>query len=378
MRLSPRLPIAIAAALAVFPTSRAAAQTSDALYARINALSGWETRGYRFDAGLSVKSVSQWNLPLVLVAPIGRKMSVDLTTHVASGRISSYGAGTETLSGLTDTQVRLLYTLERDRLVTSLSVNLPTGKHSVSTSQFQVSGAVGGNYLSFPIANFGTAFGVTGGVAYAQPVGAWNLGLSGSLRYLRDYAPFSDQPVSYSPGVEGRIRGGVDRLLGQRARILLGLTVSSFSTDVFTGTGTFVSGWYDPGTRYIGDLAYVRVVGRATLTFAAWDFYRRAGSTTAGSSLETKENVLNGELRAAYPVKPRLELEPMVAFRQWNPADYRGGRLYSGGVTARYGLTDRLSATVAGRLDDGWVFARGRGVANLSGYGFTMFLRYQR
>ncbi len=375
--MSNRLPIALAAALAAFP-ARAAAQTSDALYARINALSGWEIRGYRFDPGLAVKSVSQWSVPLVLIAPVGRKMSVDLTTQVASGSISSYGAGTETLSGLTDTQVRLLYTLERDRLVTSLSVNVPTGKHSVSTSQFQVAGAVGANYLSFPIANFGTAFGVTGGVAYARPAGAWNVGLSGSLRYLRDYAPFSDQPVSYSPGLEGRVRGGVDRLLGQRARILLGLTVSTFSTDVFTGTGTFVSGWYDPGTRYIGELAVVRVVGRATLTFAAWDLYRRAGTTNALSNPETKENVLNGELRLTYPLRPRLELEPLVGFRQWSPADYRGGRLYSAGVTARVGLTDRLSATVAGRFDDGWVFARGRGFANLTGYGLTMFLRYQQ
>lgn len=266
----------------------------------------------------------------------------------------------------------------RDRLVGTLSFNLPTGKHSVSTSEFQVSGAVGANYLSFPIANFGTAFGVTGGAAYAQRLGGWSLGLSGSLRYLGSYSPFNDQPVSYNPGLEGRVRGGVDRLLGQRSRLLMGLTVSTFSTDQFTGTGTILSGWYTPGTRFIGDLAFVRVVGRSTVTFAAWDFYRLAGTSNAGTNQETKENVLNGELRVSYPVTSRVQLEPMVAARQWSPADYRGGRLYSGGLLARVGVSDRLSATLAGRYDDGWVFARGRGFANLTGYGASMYLRYQR
>jgi hypothetical protein len=68
----------------------------------------------------------------------------------------------------------------------------------------------------------------------------------------------------------------------------------------------------------------------------------------------------------------------MVAFRQWSPADYRGGRLYSTGVSARYGINDRLSAILSGRLDTGWVYARDRGFADLTGSGFTLWARYQR
>lgn len=355
-----------------------AAQASDALYARFGALSGWEIRGYNFDPGITTKSVSQWNVPLVVVTPVGRKLSLDLTSHYASARIETYGGGSETLSGLTDTQLRLLYTVNRDRLVGSLLLNLPTGKHSVSSSQFQVAGAVGANYLSFPLANFGTAFGLTGGFAYAQRAGGWNLGLSGSLRYVGTYSPFSNDTLSYEPGLEGRVRGGADRLLGQRARILLGLTVSSFSTDTYTGSSAIISGSYAPGTRFIGDLALIGVVGRATVTLAAWDFYRLAGVSNGSSNPDTKENVFNSELRLTYPVTRRLQLEPMAGFRQWNPADYRGGRLYSGGLLARLGLTDRLSAAASGRYDSGWIFARARGSADLTGYGAQLFLRYER
>jgi hypothetical protein len=295
-----------------------------------------------------------------------------------SGRVETYAGTTQTLSGLTDTQLRLLYTLSRDRLVGSVSFNLPTGAHAASTDQYQVAGAVGSSYLSFPVSNSGTAFGVTGGMAYAQRAGGWNVGLSGSVRYLGSYSPFSDNALSYRPGVEARVRAGAERGLGERSRLLLGATVSTFSTDMYTGSSALVSGSYAPGTRVIGELAFVQVLGRSTLTLAAWDFYRLAGDTSGISNPDTKENVLNGELRLTCPVARKLRIEPMIGFRQWNPSDYLGGRLGSGGVRVQAGLTDRWSAAAAGRYDAGWIFDRASGRASLQGYGVLLSLRYEQ
>src|SRR5260370_27818021 len=171
-------------------------------------------------------------MPLVLVTPVGRSVAVDLTSYLVSGGVESYGGTTETLSGLTDTQLRMLYTVRRDRAVGSLSFNLPTGTHALSTSQFQVNGAVGSTYLAFPVSSFGTSLGVTGGLAYAQRFGEWNLGVSGSLRYLGSYAPFSNDTLTYSPGLEGRVRAGADPLLGPQAQLLLAGPVKSFSNQV--------------------------------------------------------------------------------------------------------------------------------------------------
>src|SRR6266568_3280772 len=330
---------------------RLGAQGSGALYARFNAVSGWETRGFVFDPGASTRSLWEWSIPVVVVLPLGSKASLDVTAHYAHGRLETS-------------------TASRDRLVGSVSFNLPTGAHTLSTSQFTVAGGVGSNYLSFPVSNFGTAFGMTGGLAYAQHAGPWNLGVSGSVRYLGTYAPLAADSLSYSPGIEGRVRAGVDRLLGAKSRLHLGLTASTFSTDVYTGSSALISGSYSPGTRLIGDLSLLRVVGRATVTLAAWDLYRLAGVGMTGSNPETKENVLNAELRLGYLVARRLQVEPMLALRQWNPSDYLGGRLRSGGVTARAGLADRLSLVVAGRYDAGWIFDSGaKERVNLTGYG---------
>jgi hypothetical protein len=359
-----------------------AAQGSQAVYARTNALTGFEWRAFNFDSGLSVSRASQWHIPIVAVAPLGRRFSVDVSaSYVGSDLTTGTGpaAATESITGFTDTQVRFLYSVQRDRLATTLSFNLPTGQRSVSTSQFAVSGAVGSNFLSFPVATLGTAFGATAGLAYAARAGAWNVGFAGSLRYSGSYEPFADDSLSYSPGMEGRLRLGLDRLLGQRTRVLVGLTGSTFSTDEYSGVGSFVGAtWYKPGTRFIGDLALLHLVGRTTVVVAVWDYYRLAGDRPDTSAAATKENVLNAELRVGFPVAARLQLEPTVAFRQYSPGDYRGGRLYSGGLTAHIALSDRLSGQLTGRLDRGWVYAEGRGSADLTGYGFSVLVRFQQ
>jgi hypothetical protein len=353
-----------------------AGQGAAGLYTRWNGLTGFEYQGYHFSGNLGVQDATQWSLPLVVVAPIGRQMSLDLTTRVAHSEIT--GATTTTFSGLTDTQLRLLYTLGRDRAVASLSLNLPTGSRSLTTTEFQVASAIGSNFLSFPVSNLGTAFGLTGGVAYATQAGGWSVGLAGSVRYLGSYRPFSDQDVSYNPGLEARLRAGADRVIGQRSRLLLGLTFSNFSTDQFSGAGSLVSGWYRPGSRFIGDLGYSYTMGRTTFALAAWDFYRLAGNTIGGSSPESKENIFNAEVRVGRQLTPKLVVEPLIAFRQWSPADYRGGRLYSFGLNGRLGLNDQWSANASARIGPGWVLEPGRGRDDVTATGITLFVRYQR
>jgi len=369
----PTLSLVVLAA-ATGGADRAAAQ--DALYQRATALSGWELRAYRFDGTLPNEAVTQWSVPAVVVVPVGRRLSLDLTTYFAHSSLETSGGPTIDASGFTDTQLRAVYTLARDRAAASLALNLPTGSASLSDDEFQVSGSVASNFLSFPVSNFGTAFGVTGGMAYAQALDGWNLGLSGSVRYLGSYEPFIGDTAVYEPGLEYRVRGAADRLLGDRSRLFVGLTLSTFSTDQLSGSAALASGSYQPGTRLIGALGFSRVLGRSTLSLTLWDFYRSAGESDTSAAPDSKENILNLELRLALPTG-RVELEPMVAYRQWNPADYLGGRLYSAAVAVRAGLGERFSARLGGRFDDGWITDRLTGSADVRGFGASLFLRYQ-
>jgi hypothetical protein len=72
-------------------------------------------------------------------------------------------------------------------------------------------------------------------------------------------------------------------------------------------------------------------------------------------------------------------IEPLLGFRQWNPSDFLGGRLYTFGLNSRFGLNDRLSGVVTARFGPGWVSdAAHQGRADVSAAGLSVFLRYQR
>ena len=107
--------------VAVALASPLAAQGNTALYSSWSGLGGFEYQRYGFDKGYTVQSGSQWSLPLVLVAPLGSHASIDLTTHYAHTAVTDTASLTH--SGLTDTQLRLLYTLGAQRAVASISVD---------------------------------------------------------------------------------------------------------------------------------------------------------------------------------------------------------------------------------------------------------------
>ena len=366
--------VLVAATLA----SPLAGQGNTALYSSWSGLGGFDYQRYGFDKGYAVQSGWQWSLPLVLVAPLGSHASIDLTTHYAHTEVTD--TATLTHSGLTDTQLRLLYTIGAQRAVASISINLPTGTKSFPTSSYGVASGVSSTYLSFPVNNLGSGFGLTTGLAYAAPAGGWNLGLAGSVRVQANYRPFTDDSMNYRPGLEGRLRLGADRLLGERGRLLLGLTFSTFSTDEFSGGSSAQGSTFNPGSRFITEFGYAYSWGSTSVTFGAWDYYRMAGSSGVATQSDTKENVFNTELRLARQLSRRFAIEPLASFRQWSPADFRGGRLYSFGANLRFGLSDQWSGVASGRFGTGWIYDPRPlvGRSDVTATGLSLYLRYQR
>ena len=377
--MRPMLRTAVVALLVCAGAGSLHGQASDALYTRWAGYSGFQFQSYSISETPSVKT-SEWAIPFVVVAPLGDRMSADLTTHYANAKVTD-ASGDHTLNGLTDTQVRLLYTLNRDRAIVSLSINLPTGQHTLTSDQFRVYTALGTNYLSFPVADFGTAFGATAGVAFATPAGGWNLGASGAIRYSGSYVPLdTNPPTTYKPGIEFRGRLGADRLVGQSSRILVGLTASTFSNDQLTGSGSFGSGSLAPGLRLIADAGWVSAIGSSTLSITVWDYYRGRGTLQDSAKTDSinSENVLNAEARFAIPATSQVSIQPLVGVRAWSPGQ-NGGTFLVGGLAARFGLSDQLSANLEGRYSSGKALQQvgTAQLVNFTGASVQVMLQYQ-
>jgi hypothetical protein len=323
-------------------------------------ITGVQARSYNIEDGPETR---QFAFPLAFAMPVSERLSFDIGAYYASTKSDG-----NTLSGLTDTQVRASYVFGRDALVATLMINLPTGK-TQDFAQTTTSGAAAANFLSFPVNAYRTGTSVTGGLAAATELGSWNVGIAGSVRMSGEYEPFSDVNTKYSPGTEARLKLGLERLLGT-SRLTFGLTFSTFGNDNFEDLGAGGSAEYQPGSRFIGEVAMAFLAGSGSVSGYVWDYYR----ASAGGSTN-KENILSLGANGSWPIGSNMRLEPLVETKFWSPEE-GNGRLFGAGAALRIPLGARMTISPGGRFDFGSTEFRDGSDHNLTGWGFSVLLRY--
>jgi hypothetical protein len=268
---------------------------------------------YRLDAP-SNTTISEFAVPIYAIVPITSRLSFDVGTSYTNARVEQTGTTklVSTISGLTDTQIRGNLVLGNDFVVVTGGVNLPTGKSTVSTDQRLAAGLIGSEFLAFPIAQMGTGFGGTGGIAMAVPIGAdWNFGVGASMRRSAQYDPFDltgAQVLHYQPGNEYRVRAGLDHPLGT-GRFALGVTYSSFGDDNLGGS------IYNTGNRVLAQLDVNDALGPGRFSLSGWNLFRARGTIADGTVID-KEDISSGTL--AYGIDAGgVIIEPNVEGRTW-------------------------------------------------------------
>jgi hypothetical protein len=362
MRISMRSALVILGALVV----AGPVEAQENMVSTRSVVTGIQARSYKIEDGTETR---QFAFPLAFAMPLNERLSLDIGAYYASTESED-----NTLSGLTDTQIRASYVFGRDALVATLMVNLPTGK-TQEFDQTSTSGAAAANFLSFPVNAYRTGTSVTGGLAAATELGSWNVGVAGSVRMSGEYEPFSDLDTKYSPGTEARVKLGLDRLLGS-SRLTFGLTFSTFGNDNFEDLGGGGSGEYQPGNRLIGEMAVGFQAGGGSITGYLWDYYR---SDAGGSG--NKENILTLGASGSWLVGSNMRLEPLVETRFWSPEE-GNGKLFGFGTALHMPLGDRFTLSPSGRFDFGSTQFPDPPVSdgsdhNITGWGFSVLLRYE-
>lgn len=280
-----------------------------------------EMVSYALKANGAEKTISQLVSPIAVVLPVGDHLSFDVATAYASSRVEMKGAtaGSSSVSGLTDTQLRGSYVFGEDAVVLTAGLNLPTGQATANEKQFLAAQNISNDFLLFPIGTMGAGFGATGGIALARPLGAWNLGVGGSFRHSADFAPFEyndGQKAHYQPGDELRVRLGVDRSFGVSSA-MFGATYSSYGNDRSAGAT------FNTGNRLVFQGGYASRVGNVGYTLNAWNLTRTRG-TRADGRVAPSENITNVALSGSF-TRGAVALEPMLEARHLARASVAAG-----------------------------------------------------
>ena len=325
---------------------------------------------YRVRAPVN-ETISEFTTPIFVVIPVSSTLNFDVGTAYAWARVSPNGSNTEatsTISGLTDTQVRANLALGTDFVILTAGLNLPTGRESATQAQQLAAFRIGSDFLAFPISNMGTGLGLTGGVALASPVGAWNLGAGASVRRSSAYEPVvaaGDARLRFEPGNEYRARVGIDHAFGT-GRVAFGVTYSKFGDDDLGGS------IYNTGDRYVAQAGFNTSYGGAKLLVNAWNLYRRSGAIFTGERTGP-EDIANLLVGVGVTTRGGV-IEPSVELRRWTEENLSASTLGTLGI--RYDVASGgISITPSAGYTFGRFAATG-GNADLSGFKAALALRW--
>ncbi len=326
----------------------------------------WAT--YKFGASPTVKTVTQLAIPFAVVLPFGERFAIDVSSSYATTEVKAAGAKTSSINGLTDTQLRGNLTLGDNRVVLTFGLNLPTGQYTVAEHGQEAAGSIGNNFLLYPVSSMGSGFGTTGGVAFAQTLGNWNLGLGGSFRHSSPFDAYkvATTTLRFTPGDEFRVRVGLDRPVGDGS-VNIGVTYSKFGSDAADST-TFAT-----GDRALAQAVWFTPVGtNADLTISGWNLYRAAGQIIGGKA--PWENVANGNIAFGFHVGG-VYVQPSAEGRLWQVDGTRAGTLGNVGVRLRL-TVGALSINPSATYGIGRLYPLGGGdPADISGFKGSIVIR---
>jgi hypothetical protein len=358
----------LALLLASLPASPAPAQVREG-----QLFGGVESRSLRFDGLPVLRRLRQTVVPVGAVIPAGR-FTFDLGSSWASTRMDRLDGTSHSVDAFTDTQVRGAVVIGREVAVATVLVNLPTGLDRASPRDYTVIGAISPGLLGFPVASYASGFSVTTGLAGAVQTGNWSMGLAASFRLGSEFTPYADAegPITYKPGVEGRVRAGLDGVIGQ-SRLSAGVTYSTFGDDHFGQSGA-LRGEYRPGPRWVAEAALLAPVGSSTLELSAWHFRRSAGDST-GSSARNRENLTGAEALLSIPLAHWIAFEPALMGRRSNP-QAGSASMWGVGAGFRLRLAGSLSLSPSMRFDRGEIEDPAGNQVDLRGWYFSAFVRW--
>lgn len=257
---------------------------------------------YSFSPGLGFEDIAELSIPVVAHLPLSSRTDLLVSTGYAS--LSSTGSGGNDdlrLSGILDTEARLSYELLPGRLSVLASGVLPSGIQSVQSEQVPLLALISNEALDMSTVRFGGGGGLGLGFSGAVPVGRMALGVAATLRQEFAYGPVSDTPTELDPGIESRIRVGLEGPVGDVGYLRLAGVLSRRGEDRIDGDGQGAS-----GSLWTGYAALERALTSSTLVLYLFESFRtgpRIEGTAFGPTVLPRSNVFAVGGRWAFPLR---------------------------------------------------------------------------
>jgi hypothetical protein len=242
-RWTPGAALVLRTLAALSLAARPATAQSDLLLDGPRFAPGVAVETFRFDAAdqVGIESVTLVSTPFAASARMGR-LRLGVQGAWAEASLESAAGTRSTLSGLTDTEVRVDVSVIRDQLTLTLRGLAPSGATGFSAEEFVVAGVVASDLLPFRVSSWGNGGGVALGATYTRRFGGLGVGAGVDWRRSGTFTPLSAVQAEYQPGDRVAIQLALDGNLTGAARASLRLGYRDFGDDLIDGGGLFQAG----------------------------------------------------------------------------------------------------------------------------------------
>ena len=241
------LSTALAVVLAGIPLASPGTVSGQAMPWSAGVGAGYET--YRFgDAeSIGVESISLFAAPFGVRTQLFGRTSLEITGSFARGSLVKPNGDEATISGLTDTNIRVsVPVLGPDFVTVSGIVSLPTGHTTHSLEEAEVAAVIAADLLPFRVSQWGSGGGAGVGTTIARAGDEFGFRLSASYIAAREFEPIvaspGDDQFTYRPGNQLRVQMMADRTVGTAGKAALQLTFQHSGEDQTEGVNLYRSG----------------------------------------------------------------------------------------------------------------------------------------
>jgi hypothetical protein len=304
-------------------------------------------------AGVSYESwkakdnkVTEMSVPVMFIYPVNTKMSLYAMTSPVSSNLE---AGEKySLSGLSDLKWGGHCLTMNDRLLITLGVNLPTGKHALEVEEYSVASALSVPAFNFRTPTLGQGFDVQLGANSAIEAGSFVLGYGAGYIMKGKFKPLKEYEQGYDPGDEVTLTAGVDRnttVLQKDMQIRGDVLYTLYFDDTWGGEKVFKS-----GNRLLIQLFSQFMVGSHDAALFIRERIKGKNTTGSGKSYATERlnsNANQFEIQGWIwlPYGPSTKWRGLFDIKLYSDSDYKtgGATLFGLGGGGRFRLSPKWS-----------------------------------
>ena len=304
-------------------------------------------------AGVSFESwkakdnkVTEMSIPVMFIYPYSPKMSFYAMTSSVS---SNLDAGEKySLNGLSDLKWGGHYLMMNDKLLVTLGMNLPTGKHALKVEEYSVASALSVPAFNFRTPTLGQGFDVQLGANSAMEMGSWILGYGASYLMKGKFKPLKEYEDAYNPGDEVTLTAGLDNNSAAQEKSMLirgDVLYTLYFDDTWGGEKVFKSGnrilvqllsQFKLGSYDAGLFVRERIKGKNTTG---------SGKTYATERLNSNANQFEVQGWAWFPSGQNARLKGLCDVKLYSDSDFGtgGATLFGLGGGGQFRLSPKLS-----------------------------------